>query len=992
VKKIYWCICVLILFSSCATQKSKSDQSGFSKFYHDTNAKFNGYFNANELVEESVAQLDQQHHDNYNELLPIYKYLAVANPESVASNLDNAIKKVSVVATIHDNSIWVDDSYLLIGKSEYLKQDFESAENALEFFMSEFEPDGTRSSQSSAKKRKKKKSSSSKKASSKTDSKKESDKRAKAAEKERKAYNKALRKKQKRSAKGKSTSNIVVPKTTDNVASKRTSTRSTPAPEKQEKPEKDEAALKQNPGSLKHRPAYQEAQLWLARTYIERENYPRVEYHLNSLRSNPYLQDEVRIQMPAVEAYYAIQRNNYKGAIPHLEKAIEVAKKKTDRARYAYIIGQIMDLEDETSGKSYAWYKQALDYHPGYELSFNSELSMARTAYLSGDASLKESILILEKMLKDDKNEEFKDKLYFTYARIDLYLNDKDAAIGHLKDAIANSGSNQSQQTETYYLLATLYFDKTMYIEAKAAYDATLRTMSKEDERHELAQLMSDNLTDIALHLGTIALQDSLLRISQMSDDDRLAMAKDIKRQEKIDALAASANASGSGASPKSSGGKGNQGKQFAASAATAGSPIARPVTSVNTGQSSFFAYDERSIRRGARDFDRIWGNRPLSDNWRVKSKQDVTLAFADAETSDLFDADEVDEEDLASYFKNVPDTDEKLAKAHAEIQNAMLQLGSLYREKLEDAALSVKVLEELISRYPESLTSLEAYYQLYLSYILLNNDNKAEYFKSLIIEQFPDSKYALALSDPDYVNKQLTAERKLELQYEGIYNLVQEGKYADAMAEINTSRTIYGTQHAFQSKIAIMEAMSIGNLQGRDEYIAALKNVVSNYPNTPEETKARDMLLLLGAYKNNRLNLKQNNIASSGPRFRAQPSAVHYMLVSINNFEEIKTKDAKISISNYNRKYHKLDRLKISSLVFDPKTGQSLILVRSYKNSIEAMKYYTNTLKHMDEFLPENADFELFAVSQFNYREIIKDRSLESYRYFFDEQYVANN
>ena len=427
-------------------------------------------------------------------------------------------------------------------------------------------------------------------------------------------------------------------------------------------------------------------------------------------------------------------------------------------------------------------------------------------------------------------------------------------------------------------------------------------------------------------------------------------------------------------------------------SAATTGGPVSRPGASVNTGQSSFFAYDDRSVKRGARDFNQVWGNRPLSDNWRVKSKQSSTAAFADSEQSDLFEGDEVDEDDLADYFKGVPSTDEEISKAHGEIQNAMLQLGSLYREKLEDAELSVKVLEELISRYPESATSLEAYYQLYLSYILLNNDSKAEHYKNLIIAQFPESKYALALSDPDYVNKQLTAERKIELHYEGIYNLVQESKYEAATSQINVGRAEYGTQHAFKSKIAIMEAMCIGNLQGRDEYIAALKNVVSNYPNTPEETKARDMLLLLGAYKNNRLNLKQNDAtATSGPHFRAQPSAVHYMLISINNFEEIKTKDAKISISDYNRKYHKLDRLKISSLVFDPKTGQSLILVRSFKNSVEAMKYYTNSLKHENEFLPEQADFEVFPVSQFNYREIIKERSLESYRPFFEEQYVED-
>ncbi|MDX1407967.1 MAG: gliding motility protein, partial [Saprospiraceae bacterium] len=119
------------MIGACATQKSRQDQSELGKFYHNVTSKFNGYFNANELLEESIVQLEAQHQDNYNEILPIYAYREAQNPEQVASNLDEAIKKVSVVATLHENSDWVDDCYLLIGKAQYLKQDFESAQNSL---------------------------------------------------------------------------------------------------------------------------------------------------------------------------------------------------------------------------------------------------------------------------------------------------------------------------------------------------------------------------------------------------------------------------------------------------------------------------------------------------------------------------------------------------------------------------------------------------------------------------------------------------------------------------------------------------------------------------------------------------------------------------------------------------------------------------------------------------------------------------------------------
>ena len=248
-KKVIGSLVVLLVLGACATQKSKSDQSGFSRFYHNQTSRFNGYFNANELVLESIAQLEAQQQDNYNDLLPVYEYRDAKNPSAVASNLDEAIKKVSIVATIHDNSDYLDDCYLLIGKAEYLKQDFESAENALEFFMDEFEPDGKRSSTASAKRAKKKK-----KNSSKRDREKSSDQRAKELEKERKAYNKALKKKQKRASKGKSTADIIVPETsTGNVASKRSTTRATAPPPEVEPKEKDPQAKAQNPGGVKHR-------------------------------------------------------------------------------------------------------------------------------------------------------------------------------------------------------------------------------------------------------------------------------------------------------------------------------------------------------------------------------------------------------------------------------------------------------------------------------------------------------------------------------------------------------------------------------------------------------------------------------------------------------------------------------------------------------------------------------------------------------------------
>ena len=102
------------------------------------NAKFNGYFNADVLMNESILELEANHQDNYTKILPAYKYVAAEPIQTVNKQLDDAIEKVSIVATLHKQSNWTDDCYLAIGKSQYLKKDYESAEETLEYMLKHY--------------------------------------------------------------------------------------------------------------------------------------------------------------------------------------------------------------------------------------------------------------------------------------------------------------------------------------------------------------------------------------------------------------------------------------------------------------------------------------------------------------------------------------------------------------------------------------------------------------------------------------------------------------------------------------------------------------------------------------------------------------------------------------------------------------------------------------------------------------------------------------
>ena len=133
-------VAAITLLAACVTQRKKDEAKGISLFFHNLQSKYNGYFNANELVRDATEKLEAQHVDNFNKILDVYPALAVDNPQSASPDLDKATEKVAVVATYHRPSHWVDDCYLLMGKAQYLKHDFESAEETFSYLTEFYNP------------------------------------------------------------------------------------------------------------------------------------------------------------------------------------------------------------------------------------------------------------------------------------------------------------------------------------------------------------------------------------------------------------------------------------------------------------------------------------------------------------------------------------------------------------------------------------------------------------------------------------------------------------------------------------------------------------------------------------------------------------------------------------------------------------------------------------------------------------------------------------
>lgn len=894
--RIPFLLALLILFASCATKKKKKgeDVSAVGKVYHNTTAKYNGYFNADLLYKETISDLSLGHQDNFNQIIPLYPEVANTDVKASEAKMDEAIKKLSTVITLHRVSQWTDDSYLLIGKCQYAKQDFASAEETFQYLNAEFSPEMLEAKKKGSKSKKKKK---------------------------------------KKTKKSKEEVSMVS--------------------SEEEKPENY---------FLKHKPAHEEGQVWLARTMIELEQFDDAALLLSTMDRDPKTHKSVKNDIAEAIAYNYLKQREYSSALAPLEMAIELSNKRKRKARYSYIIAQIHQKMGD-SEKAYASFDRVLKYGPTYDMEFSTRLNMAQNAWKSGKGDSIAAIKSLEKMLKDAKNKEYKDQVYFALAKINLAENNAAEAIKNLKASLANNVKNKAQKAESYVTLANLYYKGDDFVNAKNYYDSTLVVLPKTDERFDEASLRANNLSEISKHIQTITLQDSLIAISKLSPEEQTDLALNIKKEaDKKDA------AKLKGPQAVKSGG------------------LLNPLDAKN---SSFFAYNQRDVRRGKKDFIKRWGNRALEDHWRRSNKR--TKSATGEEISETTVGDKaISDKEIAAILKDVPNTPAKLKKAESKIADAMLPLGMLFKDKLGNLAKSIETLEAYTKRFPKHPKQLDALYYLYQSNKEIRNSTKASTYANRIIKEYPNSKYAKFLSDPNYAKTLEGKNLKITDYYDTTYATFKNGDYKNANTRIEKASSLFGINHKLQPKFALLSALCAGQMQGKEAYIKSLKEVVARHGKTEEGIRAKQILKYLKvetASATLTKPAKDKKPSASSYTFEAKKS--HYFLILLKE-KSLEMNTFKKSIRTYNAENFADKNLRASSIFLgEGKDRMPLLVIRRFRSKADAMPYYNAIVNNMEDLLGKKIKTEVYPVSQGNYRKILKSKKLDGYDQFFKENYL---
>lgn len=123
----------------------KTDQKKFTlprKTMQGMITHYNYYYNANRKIEEILERAKMVHTDDFTELLPFYNF-STSVTEGDSLELDSVMYKATAGIVLHDlRNSYIDNLYLLIGKSYFYWRKFDSAYRMFQFINYNFFPKG----------------------------------------------------------------------------------------------------------------------------------------------------------------------------------------------------------------------------------------------------------------------------------------------------------------------------------------------------------------------------------------------------------------------------------------------------------------------------------------------------------------------------------------------------------------------------------------------------------------------------------------------------------------------------------------------------------------------------------------------------------------------------------------------------------------------------------------------------------------------------------
>lgn len=743
-----------------------------------------------------------------------------------------------------------------------------------------------------------------------------------------------------------------------------------------------------------------DAKIWLSQCYSQMDWFYDAEDVLSKL-NNDTLPPNLLPAYSAAYGNYLLRQKRYKEALPYLKTIIKNEKRKKQRAREYYLLGQVyQELGDNAN--AYNAFGKVPAQNPPYEMEFNARIKQTEVVPPS---SARKNIKKLHGMARNSKNKEYLDQIYYAIGNVYLSLKDTTEAIKQYEKGAKESTRNGLEKGVLLLRLGDLYWNRIDYVKAQTAYKEAIGLINKEYPGYEKLNKRSEVLDELVKHVVNVQLQDSLQHLASLSDTERRGaidkIIQEVKRKEEAERKEAELQ------------------ELMQKREETMGDQPQRKTQTtqkqVNTGDNSWYFYNQQLVAQGKSDFQRKWGRRKLEDNWRRRNKTVIsTNEFAETNYDEKGTTDTThvegkgpvagkdtlvtDNKTPEFYLQQIPLTKESMKESNEILSDGLYNMGMIYKDKLEDYPLAQKTFSRLYTQFPDFVQLDQVYYNLYLMNSRWNKAAEAALYKDKLIAQFPKSKYAATLSDPDYVYNVSHGKHLEDSLYAKTYAAYQQGKFAEVKGNYEVAQKKYAMgQH--MPKFMFLNA--IGQLQSGDQkgFMASLKKIVEKYPKNEITELAANIVkgmqegrLLakgstsFGSIWNRRKSQLGEEVAAADtmlPKFTAERNLPFIFILA---YEEGKVNEnlllyemARYNFSNF--------IVKNFDLSFVKDGGIGMLQVKEFTNFDEAY-HYIRLLYKDKEMAKKLSGMRALIISKQNYELLSKYYSFDDYQNFYQKHF----
>ncbi|MDF7814514.1 tetratricopeptide repeat protein [Hymenobacter sp. YC55] len=610
--------------------------------------------------------------------------------------------------------------------------------------------------------------------------------------------------------------------------------------------------------------AKHEALIWLMRTFLADKDLESAKAVSDVLDKEEGRETNARALFLTRADYY-LKTDNPAKAIENLEKAVPLIKQKNEQSRTRYILAQLYQNQGDDK-KAYAELNKILKRNPPYELDFFSKLMLGQVSDLNNDDKARLD-KYFAKLLKDNKNKEYRDKIYYEMARLNYRQKNYNEALTLLQKSARANGTNRSQKSYTYLLAGRIYYENLQkYRLAAAYYDSTVQNLPKEAPDFAAISERAGILKDFAQQVTIIETQDSLqalARLDTVALRTRLTAYADAEleaKRKEAEALAAKQER--------------DNNRQALATGINTSRDLQTDINpddfiSGSTGTKWYFD-NPTAVSTARADFIRRWGDRPLQDNWRTVNTAsaspvtpgggNVPVSIAGANQTSVTagattgtgqavvnnDPETQRKALVAQYRQALPLTGAQMAASEKQVEEAMYALGGIYNQQLREPVPAAQTYEKLLTRFPKTTHSPETYYSLYLIYKGQNELAKAEVYAQRLRQEFPNSTYARLAADPEYLRRTSLVNKEVAVQVDTAFAMYKRQDFKKASALLASTTKKY-PETDLNDRIAFLNALIAVRTESPLVAKASLEKFLKDYEQSPLGDQAK---VLLGSYK----------------------------------------------------------------------------------------------------------------------------------------------